>query len=163
MIGSSLNIFAMSSALRISRVGPASKATGKRPASAGCMASSAGSSTGRGVRASFFCIGQRAARHPEVVAAVRAAGHGVENHTFHHHHGFAFSGPRALGAERAGPARFTGGAELPAADTRGGFVASAAYEDTGDADAGSAAASDLPAVAKRPVKRVKRAGRPRRG
>lgn len=52
-----------------------------------------------GVRASFFCIGQRAARHPEVVAAVRAAGHGVENHTFHHHHGFAFSGPRALGAE----------------------------------------------------------------
>lgn len=52
-----------------------------------------------GVRASFFCIGQRAARHPEVVAAIRAAGHGVENHTFHHHHGFAFSGPRALVTE----------------------------------------------------------------
>lgn len=52
-----------------------------------------------GVRASFFCIGQRAARHPEVVAAIRAAGHGVENHTFRHHHGFAFSGPRALTAE----------------------------------------------------------------
>jgi len=52
-----------------------------------------------GVRASFFCIGQRAARHPEVVAAIRSAGHGVENHTFHHHHGFAFSGPHALTAE----------------------------------------------------------------
>lgn len=52
-----------------------------------------------GVRASFFCIGHRAVRHPEIVAAIRAAGHGVENHTFHHHHGFAFSGPRALGAE----------------------------------------------------------------
>ncbi|MFN7979030.1 MAG: polysaccharide deacetylase family protein [Vicinamibacterales bacterium] len=52
-----------------------------------------------GMRASFFCIGQRAERHPDVVRAIRAAGHGVENHTFHHHHGFAFSGPAALTAE----------------------------------------------------------------
>lgn len=52
-----------------------------------------------GVRASFFCIGRRAARHPDLVAALVAAGHGVENHTFHHHHGFAFTGPRALVAE----------------------------------------------------------------
>lgn len=64
-----------------------------------------------GVRASFFCIGQRAERHPEVVAAIRAAGHGVENHTFHHHHGFAFSGPGALTAEiRRGQAAITAAA-----------------------------------------------------
>ena len=70
---------------------------------------------------------------------------------------------RALGAESAGPARFTGGAEFPAADTREVSVPSAAYEDTGDADAGSAAAPDLPAAAAaRPVKGVKRGGRPRR-
>jgi hypothetical protein len=71
---------------------------------------------------------------------------------------------RALGAESAGPARFTGGAELTAADTREASVPSVAYEDTGDADAGSAAAADLPAAAtpRRPVKRVKRGGRPRR-
>ena len=52
-----------------------------------------------GVTASFFCVGQRAVRHPEVVAAVRGNGHGIENHTHHHHHGFAFSGPGALTAE----------------------------------------------------------------
>jgi hypothetical protein len=71
---------------------------------------------------------------------------------------------RALGAESAGPARFTGGAEFPPADTREASVPSAAYENTGDADAGSAAAADLPAAAApRPLKRVKRGGRPRRG
>lgn len=52
-----------------------------------------------GVRASFFCIGARVERHPELVTAIRAGGHGVENHTFHHHHGFAFNGPAALTAE----------------------------------------------------------------
>ena len=71
---------------------------------------------------------------------------------------------RALGAESAGPARFTGGTELQAADTREAPVPSGSYEDTGDADAGSAAAAELPAVtARRPVKRGKRGGRPRRG
>lgn len=52
-----------------------------------------------GARASFFCIGQRAEAHPEVVRALRDAGHGIENHTYHHHNGFAFGGPRALRAE----------------------------------------------------------------
>jgi hypothetical protein len=71
---------------------------------------------------------------------------------------------RALGAESAGPARFTGGAELRAADTGEPSVPSAAYEDTGDTDAGSAAAADLPAAkVPRPVKRVKRGRRARRG
>ena len=69
---------------------------------------------------------------------------------------------RALGAESAGPARFTGRGEVPAADTRDAPVAPSASEDTGDFDAGSAAAADLPApAAPRRVKRAKRGGRPR--
>lgn len=39
----------------------------------------------RGVRATFFVIGHRAARRPELVTQITAAGHAVENHTFHHH------------------------------------------------------------------------------
>lgn len=71
---------------------------------------------------------------------------------------------RALGAESAGPARFTGGAVFQTADPREASGQSAANDDTRDADAGSAAAADLPpAAAPRPRKRVKRVGRPRRG
>lgn len=54
-----------------------------------------------GVRASFFCIGRRAEQHPDVIAALRAAGHGIENHTYAHRNTFAFGGPAALGAEIA--------------------------------------------------------------
>lgn len=43
------------------------------------------------VRASFFMIGERAARHPELVRAVVAAGHRVENHTHRHRPTFAFN------------------------------------------------------------------------
>lgn len=50
-------------------------------------------------RATFFCIGQRAARHPELIAAIRAAGHGIENHTFHHPNGLAFRGKKAIARE----------------------------------------------------------------
>lgn len=42
-----------------------------------------------GARATFFCIGERAARHPGLVRAIHAAGHAVGNHTMHHPHGFA--------------------------------------------------------------------------
>lgn len=37
-----------------------------------------------GARASFFCIGERAAAHPELVQAIVAAGHRIENHGWHH-------------------------------------------------------------------------------
>jgi peptidoglycan/xylan/chitin deacetylase (PgdA/CDA1 family) len=47
-----------------------------------------------GVRATFFCIGERAARHPSLVRAMVEAGHAVENHSLRHRHGFAFHGPR---------------------------------------------------------------------
>jgi peptidoglycan-N-acetylglucosamine deacetylase len=42
-----------------------------------------------GARASFFCIGRRAAAHPELVAEIVRRGHRVENHTWSHPHLFA--------------------------------------------------------------------------
>jgi len=54
---------------------------------------------GAGARGSFFCIGRRAERHPEVVAEAVRRGHRIENHTFRHRHDFSFRGPRALALE----------------------------------------------------------------
>lgn len=51
------------------------------------------------VRATFFCVGQRAERYPDLVAAIRARGHGVENHTYSHPNGFAFRGAGGLTRE----------------------------------------------------------------
>jgi len=48
----------------------------------------------RGARATFFCIGERAERHPALVRAIAAAGHEVENHSLRHRHDFGFLGPR---------------------------------------------------------------------
>ena len=50
-------------------------------------------------RATFFCVGRRAEAHPDIVAEIRARGHGVENHTYSHPNGFAFRGPRGLRRE----------------------------------------------------------------
>lgn len=49
--------------------------------------------------ASFFCIGRRAQRHPDVVREIAERGHGVENHTWSHSHSFAFSMPPSLASE----------------------------------------------------------------
>lgn len=49
--------------------------------------------------ATFFCIGERARRHAELVRACVAAGHDVENHTDRHTHRFALLGPAALTRE----------------------------------------------------------------
>lgn len=56
---------------------------------------------GRGVRASFFCVGERVARHAALVRAITQGGHAVENHSQRHLHRFSLLGPRALGAEIA--------------------------------------------------------------
>ncbi len=48
----------------------------------------------RGVRATFFCIGERAAAHPEVCRAAVAAGHAIENHGQWHRNHTAALGPR---------------------------------------------------------------------
>lgn len=42
-----------------------------------------------GATATFFCIGRRAEQHPGLIATIRAAGHGIENHTYLHRSGFA--------------------------------------------------------------------------
>lgn len=47
-----------------------------------------------GAQASFFCIGARAARYPELCREIVARGHAVENHSQSHLHYFALLGPR---------------------------------------------------------------------
>ena len=54
-----------------------------------------------GVTATFFCIGERAVRHPQLVRRIVAAGHAVENHSDTHRHAFSLLGPAALGREVA--------------------------------------------------------------
>lgn len=49
-----------------------------------------------GARASFFCIGARARRHPRLIAEIVRRGHAVENHSEHHRHTFSLLGPRAM-------------------------------------------------------------------
>ena len=49
-----------------------------------------------GARASFFCIGRRAARHPALVRRILAEGHAVENHSHTHPNHFACLAGRAL-------------------------------------------------------------------
>ena len=53
-------------------------------------------------KATFFCIGQRAATYPDLVAAIRARGHGVENHSYSHPNGFALRASRGLKREILG-------------------------------------------------------------
>jgi peptidoglycan/xylan/chitin deacetylase (PgdA/CDA1 family) len=53
----------------------------------------------RGVRATFFCIAQRAAAHPALLREIVARGHDVQNHSHAHRHSFSLLGPRALARE----------------------------------------------------------------
>lgn len=50
-------------------------------------------------KASFFCIGQRAAAHPEIVRDIIRRGHSVENHSYRHPCAFACYPPFALRRE----------------------------------------------------------------
>ena len=51
------------------------------------------------VRATFFCIGARALRHPDLCREIVRRGHAVENHSQHHRHNFSFMGPGAFRRE----------------------------------------------------------------
>jgi peptidoglycan/xylan/chitin deacetylase (PgdA/CDA1 family) len=47
-------------------------------------------------KATFFCIGEKAARYTELTRDIVRRGHAVENHTQHHSHYFAFLGMSGL-------------------------------------------------------------------
>lgn len=50
-------------------------------------------------RATFFCIGQQAERHPGLCREIVRRGHAIENHSQRHSHHFSVLGPRALAHE----------------------------------------------------------------
>jgi peptidoglycan/xylan/chitin deacetylase (PgdA/CDA1 family) len=52
-----------------------------------------------GVRATFFCIGTKVARHRGLAREIVAAGHHIENHSEHHRHTFSLMGPAGMRAE----------------------------------------------------------------
>jgi len=55
-----------------------------------------------GARATFFCIGERARRHPELAREIVLRGHSVQNHSLVHRHHFSLLGPRAMRREIIG-------------------------------------------------------------
>jgi peptidoglycan/xylan/chitin deacetylase (PgdA/CDA1 family) len=52
-----------------------------------------------GVRATFFCIGERVRRHPGLAREIVAAGHCIENHSEHHPWWFSMLGPAHMRSE----------------------------------------------------------------
>jgi peptidoglycan/xylan/chitin deacetylase (PgdA/CDA1 family) len=52
-----------------------------------------------GVRATFFCIGERVVAHPGLARDIVRRGHALENHSHRHLHNFSLLGPRAMAAE----------------------------------------------------------------
>ena len=54
-----------------------------------------------GARATFFCIAERAARHPQLVREIVRRGHSVQNHTHAHSHRFSLLGPRGFARGRS--------------------------------------------------------------
>lgn len=51
------------------------------------------------VKATFFCIGEKARRYPALCCEIVARGHDVQNHSERHRHDFAMLGPRAYRRE----------------------------------------------------------------
>lgn len=52
-----------------------------------------------GVKATFFCIGEQAARYPELCQLIVQRGHMVENHSQTHRHDFSLLGPKGMQGE----------------------------------------------------------------
>ena len=52
-----------------------------------------------GVKASFFCIGEKAARYPDICRAIARRGHTIENHSQHHRWHFSLLGLSGFGRE----------------------------------------------------------------
>lgn len=51
------------------------------------------------VPATFFCIGERVARYPQLARAIVAQGHTLGNHSYRHSAAFSLLGPQAQGAD----------------------------------------------------------------
>src|SRR5450830_1428965 len=51
------------------------------------------------VQATFFCIGDKAARYPDLCREIVRRGHAVENHSQQHRHYFSMLGPRGIARE----------------------------------------------------------------
>jgi peptidoglycan/xylan/chitin deacetylase (PgdA/CDA1 family) len=51
------------------------------------------------VKATFFCVGEKAARHPALCKNIVARGHAVENHSQRHPHYFSLLGMKGLSRE----------------------------------------------------------------
>ena len=51
------------------------------------------------IRATFFCIGERARRYPSLTREIVARGHTIENHSYTHRHTFSVETPGALAKE----------------------------------------------------------------
>ncbi len=49
-----------------------------------------------GAKASFFCVGEKAAAHPDIVGEIVRRGHTIENHSMRHSGFFGLYGPAAL-------------------------------------------------------------------
>jgi peptidoglycan/xylan/chitin deacetylase (PgdA/CDA1 family) len=52
-----------------------------------------------GAKATFFCIAEQAARHPQLCREIVARGHSVQNHSHRHSHTFSLLGPKAFARE----------------------------------------------------------------
>jgi peptidoglycan/xylan/chitin deacetylase (PgdA/CDA1 family) len=50
-------------------------------------------------RASFFCVGERVSRYPDLAREIVRRGHSVENHSQRHRHSFSLLGPQGMAAE----------------------------------------------------------------
>ena len=50
-------------------------------------------------RATFFCVGERVQRFPELAQEIVRLGHDVENHSQRHRHNFSLLGPAGMSAE----------------------------------------------------------------
>lgn len=50
-------------------------------------------------KASFFCVGERVERYPELAREIVRLGHTIENHSQHHRHSFSLMGPRGIEQE----------------------------------------------------------------
>lgn len=49
--------------------------------------------------ATFFCVGERVLRYPDLAQEIVRRGHVIENHSQRHRHNFSLLGPRAMNAE----------------------------------------------------------------